>query len=150
MAARVSLAPRAMAPLCVGWCHLHVHPPYVWPPMAMHRFCEFCDPLVIIRLNMVIPMVIIRTAGTGITGPAHAGLPYPRKPGFGTIPGDSRAPRPTSADAPPGVRRLVRIDFQFAGGVRRASYHQNGLFTLSQSSLMVKVYDPQLTVSRDV
>ena len=31
MAARVSLAPRAMAPLCVGWCHLHVHPPYVSP-----------------------------------------------------------------------------------------------------------------------
>ena len=98
---------------------------------------------------MVIPMVIIRTAGTGITGPAHTGLPYPRKPGFGTIPGDSRAPVPRRRTRP-GVRRLVRIDFQFAGGVRRASYHQNGLFTLSQSSLMVKVYDPQLTVSRDV
>ena len=38
MAARVSLAPRAMAPLCVGWCHLHVHPPYVSP----HGYAVIC------------------------------------------------------------------------------------------------------------
>ena len=33
----------------------------------------------------------------------------------------------------------------FTGTTSVAHYHQNELFTLSQSSLMVKVYDPQLS-----